>query len=50
MFELEAFGSKCIVLKTVLVTLLGLFGTLRSHLAPPAVIRRAHSDSVPAEL
>jgi len=37
MFEPEVFGSKCTVLRKVLVTLLGLFG------AP-------HSDSAPGEL
>jgi len=31
--KLRSFGSKCTVLKTVLVTLLGLFGAPRSHLA-----------------
>jgi len=35
MFEPEVFGSKCTVLTKVLVTLLGLFGTPRSHLASP---------------
>ena len=30
-----SFGSKCILLKKVLLTLLGLFGSPRSHSAPP---------------
>jgi len=34
-----SFGSNCTVLKKVRRTLLGLFGGLRRHLAPPAVIR-----------
>jgi len=33
MFETEVFGSKCTVLKKVLVTLLGLFGARRSDSA-----------------
>ena len=33
--KLRSFGSKCSVWKKVLVTLLGLFGALRSDLAPP---------------
>jgi len=32
--NLRSFGSKCSVLKKVLVTLLGLFGTLCSDSAP----------------
>ena len=44
--NLRSFGSKCTVLKKVLVTLLGLFGTLR----PPAVIRRHYNDSAPGVL
>jgi len=40
-FEFEvSIGSKCIVLKQVLVTLLGLFGAPRSHSVPPVVILR----------
>ena len=35
-----SFGSKFTVLKNVHVTLLGLSGASRSHVAPPAVIRR----------
>jgi len=38
--NLKSLGSKCAVLKKVLVTLLGLFGAPRSHSAPPVVIRR----------
>ena len=41
--NLRFFGTKCTVLKKLLVTLLGLFGAL-------AVIRRPHSDTVPGEL
>jgi len=41
--NLRPFGSKCTVLKKVLVTLLGLFGS-------SAVIRRPHSDSAHGEL
>jgi len=38
--NLRSFGSKCTVLKKVLVILLGLFGAPRSHSAPRTVIRR----------
>jgi len=48
--NLTSFGSKYTVLNKVFAFLLGLFGTLRSHSAPPAVIRRPHSDSAPGEL
>ena len=48
--DLRSFGSKWTVLKKVLVILLGLFGTPRSHSAPSAVIWRPHSDSAPGEL
>jgi len=43
--NLRSFGSKCIVLKKVLATLLGLFGGLHSHSA-------AQNDSryAPAQL
>ena len=41
--NLRSFGSKYTLLKKVLVTLLGLFGALRSHSSP-------HSDSAPGEL
>ena len=41
--HLRSFGSKCTVLKKVVVTLLGLFGV-------PAVIRCPHSDLAPGEL
>jgi len=41
--NLRYFGSKCTVLKKVLVTFLELFSALRSHLTP-------HSDSMPGEL
>ena len=34
----------------ILMTLLELFGTHRSHLAPHAVIQLPHSDSAPREL
>jgi len=37
--NLRSFRSKSTVLKKVLVTLLGLFGTPGSHSAPPAVIQ-----------
>jgi len=37
-------------LTKVFVTLLGLICALHNHLAPPAVIRQAHSDSAPGEL
>jgi len=47
---LRYFGSKCTVLKKIPTMLLGLFGASRSHLAPPAVIRRPHTDSAPGEL
>jgi len=33
--NLRSFGSKCTVLKKVLVTLLGLSGVPRSYSAPP---------------
>ena len=33
--KLSSFGSKCTVLKKVLLTLFGLFGAPRSDLAPP---------------
>ena len=46
----RVFGSKCTVLKKILVTLFGLFGAFRSHSAPPAVILRSYSDSAPGEL
>jgi len=48
--KLRSFGSKCTVLKKVLVTLLGLFGAPHSQSAPPAVIRCLHSNSAPVEL
>jgi len=48
--KLWSFGSKCTVLKKVLVRLLGLLGAPCSHSAPPAVIRRPHSDSAPGKL
>jgi len=38
--NLNSFGSKCTVLKKVLVTLLGLFSVPRSHSAPTAVMQR----------
>jgi len=41
--KLRYFGSNCIVLKKVLVTMLGLFGA-------PAVIRHSHNDLAPGEL
>jgi len=41
--NLRSFGSKCAVLKKVLVTLLGFFGAPGSDLAP-------HSDSAPGKL
>jgi len=37
--NLRPVGSKCTVFKKAFVTLFGLFCALRSHLAPPAVIR-----------
>ena len=43
--NLRSFGSKFTVLNNVHVTLLGLSGASRSHLAPSAVNRRPHSDS-----
>ena len=43
--KLRSFGSKFTALKNVHVTLLGLSGASRNHLAPPATIRRPHSDS-----
>jgi len=48
--KLRSFGSKCTVLKKVLVALLGLFGVPRSHSAPLAVIWRPFSDLAPGEL
>jgi len=48
--NLRSFGSKCTVLKEVLVILLGLSGAHRSHSAHPAVIWRSHGDSAPGEL
>jgi len=48
--NLRSFGSKFTVLKNVQVAILGLFGATRSHLAPPAMIRRPRSDSAPGEL
>jgi len=41
--NLRSFGSKCTVLKKVLVTFLKLFDA-------PAVMRRPHDDSAPGEL
>jgi len=41
--NLRSFGSKCNVLKEVLVTLLRLFGS-------PTVIWRPHGDLAPGEL
>ena len=48
--NLRSFGSKCTVLKEVLVTLLGLLYAPRSYSTPPAVIPSPHSDSAPGEL
>ena len=48
--NLRSFGSKCAVLKKVLVTLLELFSALRGHSAALAMIRRPRSDSAPGEL
>jgi len=45
-----SFGSKCSILKELLVTLLGLFSAPRCHSAPVVVIRRPHSDLAPGEL
>jgi len=38
--KLRSFGRKFTSLKKVLVTLLGLYGAFRSHLAPSTVIQR----------
>jgi len=48
--NLWSFGSKCTVLKKVIVTLLEFFGAPRSHLAPPAATRHLRSDLAPGEL
>jgi len=48
--NLSSFWSKFTVLKKVLVTLFGLFGTPRGDSVPKAVIRRTYSDSAPGEL
>ena len=47
--KLRSFGSKCTVLKKVLVVFLELFGVPHSHSTPPAVIWRPHSDASPGE-
>jgi len=43
--NLGSFGNKFTALKNAHVTLLGLSSASRNHLAPPAAIRRPHSDS-----
>ena len=42
--NLSSFGRKFTVMKKVLLKLLGLFGPISRHLAPPAVIRRFQND------